>query len=128
MAEFLDCRWHWAILFMYFMARSDEIFACSPGVVHPAHCLTRDDVALFAEERWLTSSQWHQATSIEVLFGGHKDDRDSQGSGIVRTRDDAFGARSGVGAGGGAVALMVELLSGYPTLPEKRPPVVVSVR
>ena len=30
----------------YFMiARSDEIFACSSGVAHLAHCLTRKDVA-----------------------------------------------------------------------------------
>lgn len=36
----------------------------------------------------------------------------------MRKRDDAWGARSGLGAGGGAVALMVDLLSGYPTLPE----------
>ena len=36
----------------------------------------------------------------------------------MRTHVDAFGARSGVKAVGGAVALMVELLSGYPTLPE----------
>ena len=42
----------------------------------------------------------------------------------MRTRDGVFGARSGVGAGGGgAVALMVEveLSSGYPTLPESAP-------
>ena len=60
----------------------------------------------------LTSLQWHQA---------------KLGSVIVRTRDDAWGTRAGVGAGGDAVALMVESLSGYPTLPERAPPVVVSV-
>ena len=37
-------------------------------------------------------------------------------------RDDARGTRSGVGEGGGAVALMVELLSSYPTLPHSAPP------
>ena len=66
----------------------------------------------------MTSLQWHQATSIEVRFRGHKGDQAQQGSVIVRTRDDASGTRSGVGAGGGAVALMVELLSVYPTMPE----------
>ena len=40
---------------------------------------------------------------------------------VVRTRDDAWGTPSWVGAGGGAVALMVLLLSGYPTLPECAP-------
>ena len=39
----------------------------------------------------------------------------------MRTRDDARGARSGVGAGCGAVALMVELLSSYPALPDNAP-------
>ena len=59
-------------------------------------------------------------------FSGSKGDQAQRGSFIVRIRDDAWGARSGVGAAGGAVALMVELLSGYPTLPERAPPVVVS--
>ena len=39
----------------------------------------------------------------------------------MRTRDDASGTRSGVGAGGRAVALMVEPLSVYPTLSESAP-------
>ena len=75
-------------------------------------------MALYKGERRLASLQWHQATSIEVHFLGHKGDQAQQGSVIVRTRDDASGTRSGVGAGGGAVALMVELLSVYPTMPE----------
>ena len=69
----------------------------------------------------MASLQWHQATSIEVRFRGHKGDQAQHGSVIVRTRDDASGTRSGVGAGGGAVALMVELLSVYPTMPESAP-------
>ena len=39
----------------------------------------------------------------------------------MRTRDDARGARSGVGAGGDAVAPMVEILSSCPTLPDGAP-------
>ena len=93
-----------------FVARSDEIFASPSGVVHPVHCLTRRDVALY-KERWLTSLQWYQATSIEVRFRGHKGDHAQRGSVIVRTRDDASGTRFGAGEGSGAVALMVELLS-----------------
>ena len=75
-------------------------------------------MALYTEERRLTSLQWHQVTSIEVRFRGSKGDQAEQGSVIVRTRDDASGTRSGVGAGGGAVALMAELLSVYPPMPE----------
>ena len=78
-------------------------------------------MALYKGERRLTSLQLHQATSIEARFRGRKGDQAQQGSVIVRTRDDASGTRSGVGAGGGAVALMVELLSVYPTMPESAP-------
>ena len=31
----------------FFVARSDEIFASPAGAVHPVHCLTRRDVALY---------------------------------------------------------------------------------
>ena len=103
------------------MARSDEIFASPAGAVHPVHCLTRKDVARYRGERRLTSLQWHQVTSIEVRFHGHKGDQAQQESVIVRVRDDASRTRSGVGAGGGAVDLLMELLSVYPTMPESAP-------
>ena len=65
--------------------------------------------------------QCHQATNIEVRFRGQKGYQTEQGSHIVYTRDDASGTRSGVGAGGSAVALMLGLLSVYPTVPERAP-------
>ena len=55
----------------FFVARSAEIFASPAGAVHPMHCLTGRDVALYRGERRLTSLEWHQATSIEVRFRGH---------------------------------------------------------
>ena len=64
----------------FFVARSDEIFTSPAGAVHPVHCLTRRDVAPYKGERRLTSLQWHQATSIEVRFRGHKGDQAQQGS------------------------------------------------
>ena len=78
-------------------------------------------MGLYTGERPLILVQWHQATSIEVRFRGHKGDQAQQGSVIVRTRGDASGTRFGVGAGGGAVVLIVELLSVYPTMPESAP-------
>ena len=63
----------------------------------------------------------HSALHQKQYFRGHKGDHAQQGSVVVRTRDDASGTRSGVEAGGGAVALMVELLSVYPALPESAP-------
>ena len=113
--------WMCLALGYFFVARSDEIFASASGVVNPVHCLTRGDAALHRGGRQLGSLQWHQDTSIEACYRGRKGDQAQQGSVIVRTRDDARGARSGVGAGGGAVALMVEPLSSYPTLPDSVP-------
>ena len=104
---------------LLFRGEVGRIFASSTGVGHPEHFLRRD-VALYNGERRLTSLQC-QVTSIEVRFRGHKGDQAQQGSVIVRTRDHASGTRSGVGAGGGAVALMVELLSVYPTMPKSAP-------
>ena len=78
-------------------------------------------MALYRGGRRLASLQWHQATSIEVRCRGHKGDQAQQGSGTVRTRDDASGTRSVVEAGGGAVALMAELLSVYLAMPESAP-------
>ena len=63
----------------------------------------------------------HSALHQKQYFRGHKGDHAQQGSVVVRTRDDASGTRSGVEAGGGAVALMVELLSVYPTMPVSAP-------
>ena len=67
--------WRSLALYYFFVARSDEIFASPAGAVHPVHCLTRRDAALYKGERRLTSLQWHQATSIEVRFRGHKGDQ-----------------------------------------------------
>ena len=105
---------------LLFRGEVGRIFASPTGVGHPEHFLTRRDVALYNGERRLTSLQWHQATIIDVRFRDHKGDQAQQGAVIVCTRDDASGTRSGVRAGGGAVAFMVELLSVYP-LPESAP-------
>lgn len=105
----------------FFIMRSDEVFAGAAGVVHAAHCLTRSDVAFFAGESQLDILRWHRADRVEVRFRGHKGDQGQAGSVIVRTRSAVRGPRSGLGTGGGAVALMVDLLSRYPALPERAP-------
>ena len=53
--------WMSLALGYFFVARSDETVASPAGAVHPVHCLTRRDVALYKGERRLTSWQWHQA-------------------------------------------------------------------
>lgn len=59
-------------------------------------------------------TNWRQADRIEVHFRGHKGDKKQRGNVGVRTRDEIG---PGYRADGGAVALMVELLSCHPTLP-----------
>ena len=105
----------------FFLLRSDEMFASNKGVIHPAHCLTRRDVAFFFEDRQLEYMEWRQADAAEVRFRGHKADPFQLGSVRARTRDDVRGPQSGYRAGGGAVALMVELMSCHPTLPDHAP-------
>ena len=52
---------------------------------------------------------------------GHKGDQDQIGSVCMRTRDDITGPRAGYRADGGAVALMVELMSCDRSLPASAP-------
>ena len=113
--------WLCLSLSYFLITRSDEMFAASSGRVHPAHCLTRRDVAFFRGDRQLAYIDWRQADKIEVHFRGHKGDQEQRGNVRVRTRDETHGPRSGYRADGGAVALMVELLSCHPTLPDSVP-------
>jgi len=103
------------------LARSDEMFASANGAINPVHCLTRDDVALYDGEEELPFGKWHRATRAVVYFRGHKGDQERRGSVIVRTRDVCRGSRSKVDADGGAVAILVELLSIHPALPKTAP-------
>ena len=58
-----------------------------------------------------------QVDRVEVRFRGHKGDQLQEGSTIMRTRSEVNGAYPGLRTGGGAVALMVELMSCQPSLP-----------
>ena len=113
--------WLCLCLSYFLIARSDEVFASDSGVVHPAHCLTRGDVAFFAGDAQLAYALWPTAGKIEVRVRGHKGDQDMTGSVRVRTRDEITGPRSGYRAGGGAVTLMVELMSCHRSLPASAP-------
>ena len=99
--------------FFFFLAKSDEVFANGSGVVNPAHCLTRSDVALFffffffPGDRQLRRLQWSDADWVEVRFRGHKGDQAQVGSVIARTRSEVRGPCSEMGEGG---VLMVALL------------------
>ena len=91
--------WLCLCLSYFLIARSDEMFASDSGVVHPAHRLTRGDVALFAGDAHLAYALWPTADKIKVRVRGHKGDQDMIGSVRVRTRDEITGPRSGYRAG-----------------------------
>ena len=60
---------------------------------------------------------WPTADKIEGRVRGHKEDPDQISSVRVRTRDEITGPRAGYRADGGAVVLMVELMSCHRSLP-----------
>ena len=95
----------------FLMARSDEMFAADSGVVHPVLCLTRGDVAFFATSTQLRDTRGQQPDKVEVRFNGHKGDQEQVGSVPVRTRGEVRGPSSSFRADGGAVTLMLELMS-----------------
>ena len=76
------------------MTRSDEMFGADSGVVHPVHCLTRGDVAVFATDTQLRDTRGQQPDKVEVWYKGHKGDQDQVGSVRVRTRSEVRGPRS----------------------------------
>ena len=90
-------------------------------MVNPAHCLTRSDAAFFSGDRQLRRLQWSDADRVEMRFRGHKGDQAQVGSVIVRTRSEARDPCSELGEGGGAVAIMVALLSCFAALSEHAP-------
>ena len=113
--------WLCLCLSYFLIVRSVEAFASALGVVHPAHCLDRGDVAFFAGDVQLAYALWPTADKIEVRVRGRKGDQDQIGSVRVRTRDEITGLRAGYRADGGAVALMAELMSCHRSLPASAP-------
>ena len=65
--------------------------------------------------------RWRHADRVDVRLGGHKRDQLQEGSTIVRTRSEVNRAYLGLRTGGGAVALVVELVSCHPPLPGTAP-------
>ena len=78
-------------------------------------------IAFFSGNNQLEYVHWRQADKAEIHFRGHKGDQDQIGEVRARTRYEISGPQSGYRADGGAVALMVELMSCYATLPDDAP-------
>ena len=58
---------------------------------------------------------------MEINVRGQKGDQDQIGEVRARTRDETSGPQSGYRADGGAVALMVKLISRHATWPDDAP-------
>ena len=101
-----------------FLTRASEMFAETRSRVHETYCLRRADVAFFRENIQLTASQWSSADRVEVRFRGSKGDQLRKGAVLTRVR---CGPALRVGDGGGAVDLMIELMSCYLFLPSSAP-------
>ena len=54
----------------FLLARSDEMFATDSGAVHSVHCLTRADVAFYADGTQLHCMRWRQADMVEARLEG----------------------------------------------------------
>lgn len=113
--------WLCLALSYFLVARSDEVFATLSGQCHQVHCLRRSDVEFFHGEDVLAPLHWHKATGVRVRFRGHKGDQSEKGAYVIRVREVARGASSQIGAGGGAVAVLVELMACHLALPEDAP-------
>ena len=103
----------------YFLAaRSDEIVASDEGIANPIQCLTRPDVAFFSGPSQLTFCSDTGLLTSSFGLEGITATKPRKGA-LSYVHCKVTGPRSGVGTGGGAVALMVELMaSGITLLPE----------
>ncbi len=100
------------------LTRASEMFAETRLRVHETYCLRRADVAFFCGNIQLTVAQWSTADHVKVRFRGPQGDQPRKGAVVTHVRK---GPSTRVGEGGGAVDLMIELMSCYLFLPSSAP-------
>ena len=108
----------------FFQARVSEMFALSKNAMHVEHGLRRGDVALFKRAVQMSVGLWHLADRVELRFWSSKGDQLRKGKVLTRVRKHAPQVFE---AGGGAVDLMIELLSCFRSLPSNAPSVAFGV-
>lgn len=101
----------------------EVILAGTRSRVHESYCLRRADVAYFRGMAQLEDSLWSTAGRVEVHFRGSKGDQMREGAVLTSVRK---GPPRPVGAGGGAVDFMIELMSCYLFIPSSAPLVAFS--
>ena len=102
----------------WFLARASEMLAETRSCIHEPYCFRRADGAFFRGRVQLGVAQWSRADRVEVRFCRSKGDQLRKGGVISRVR--AWSPRP-VGSGGGAVDLVLELMSCYLFLPSSAP-------
>ena len=102
----------------FFLARAGETFASEEGCWDDGHILSREDAVFFRGSAQLDWTMWGQADRVEVWFRSSKGYQLRDGTVITRTPTNSpLPLRDG----GGAVKLMVELLSSCMVLPSHAP-------
>ena len=99
-----------------FLTRVSEMFAEIRSRIHESYCLRRADVAFFSGDSQQAEALWSTDDRVEVRFRGSKGNQSRKGAVLTHVRP--------VGAGGGAVDLLIEVMSCYLFLPSSAPLVV----
>ena len=87
------------------------MLAAYSRVVNRVHCLSRGDVAFYAQGTPYNTEQWQQAGKVEMCLKGHKGGQEHIGNVLVRILDEVHGWSSSHRTDGESVSLMLELLS-----------------
>ena len=72
--------WMCLSLSYFSTASADEMFATSSGKVHPAHCLTRRDVALFRGDNQLECLTGDRQIGQRYIFAASRETRSREGT------------------------------------------------
>ena len=65
--------------------------------------------------------RWRQTDRVQVRFKGHKGDQEQIASVRVRTRNEVRGLKSSFRVNDGAVALMLDFMLSFSSLPDHAP-------
>ena len=107
------------------LTRASQMFAETRLRVHETYCLHRAHCFLLSRKYLAYCvAKWSTADRVEVRFRGSKGDQLRKGPVVTRVRK---GPSMRVGEGGGAVDLMIELMSCYLFLPSSAPLVAFGV-
>ena len=98
--------WIGLALSSFLMLRASELFAGEKGDFHSIYYMRRADISFFRYNEQLREGRRQEADILEVRFRGPKGDQGRKGTVLVRA-----GKAWGVGEDGGAVGLLVKLLS-----------------